>query len=705
MRKTSLGASTHEAAPVSPVTNANLKVLRQLDSDAHSQAFLAQVRGFELPMVVRVVKAELAQDEGRMIRFIAQARLLTEVASPALLQVRSAGRMKDGQVYVLTDFPGGEPLASKGSLPLEALVELGIPLCGALAALHEAGLVLGVLNAHEVLITPRGPMLDASLAPLARVPGATPATDVRALASLLMSLATSNSDKTPFDSAVRHSLGSATTARELLTALEAVRQRWAGDTRVSSTQDSEPVIESVVISEPDLSGQTLGPYELHRLLGEGAMGRVYLGKHNRIGREAAIKVLKAEHACHKDLVQRFIQEATAVNAIKNEHIVEVHDFGEEVIADGSSRVYCVMEVLHGRALADEMALGTMRVQRACRIIQQVTRALGAAHALGVVHRDIKPENIFLHEREGDKDYVKVLDFGVAKLLKPLASLPISSTQAGIVIGTPEYMAPEQALGMPTDLRIDLYAVGLVLYELLSGDQPFKGDTFGKLVVEITTQPPPPLPARTPAGEPIPRGLVAIVRKCLEKKPDDRPSSSAELVAALEPFVTAPGGMGAEAEAFEAALRPSRLPRSLAVGGLALMVGMIAFFVLRPVPQPTVESSAVPTISSAPPTLFVPKKVTLEVASHPEGARVIRLDTHQVLGLTPLKLETERLEAPIGLRLELLGHQPTERQVVLANNASLSVDLPLEERPVEPTRAPDKKTKKKVTRDGQVDPFN
>jgi serine/threonine protein kinase len=339
---------------VTSASNASLKVLRQLGTDAHSEAFLAQVRGFELPMVVRVVNADLAQNAERMNRFIAEARLLTEVTSPGLLQVRSAGRMKDGQVYVLTDFSEGAPLAS-GNMQLEALVELGLPLCSALEALHEAGLVLGALNAHEILITPRGPMLDASLAPLSRAPGATPATDVRALASLLTSLSAPSTETNPFDSAVRHGLGNATTATELWSALDAVRQRWAGDTRVSGRKPAnEAVVESLAVEEADLSGQTLGPYELHRLIGEGAMGRVYLGKHNRIGREAAIKVLKAEHARHKDLVQRFIQEATAVNAIKNEHIVEVHDFGEEITADGTPRVYCVMEVLHGRARADEM---------------------------------------------------------------------------------------------------------------------------------------------------------------------------------------------------------------------------------------------------------------------------------------------------------------------------------------------------------------
>ncbi len=680
----------------------SLKVLRQLASDAHSDAFVAQVKGFDLPMVVRCVKPELARDEDRMNRFIAEARLLTEVSAPGLLQVRSAGRMKDGQVYVLTDFADGVPLAQGTPLTVEALVDIGIPLCSALAALHDAGLVLGALNAHEILMTPAGAMLDASLAPLSRAPGATAATDVRALGSLLSTLAVPDAHH-PFDSAVRQGITAATTALELQDALEAVRQKWAGATRVPrSFAPTEDAVEAAPVLEDDLSGQTLGMYVLDRLIGEGAMGRVYLAKHNRIGREAAIKVLKSEHARHKDLVQRFIQEATAVNAIKNEHIVEVHDFGEELGPDGHPRVYCVMEVLHGRALADEMTLAPMPVQRLARIVQQVTLALGAAHALGVVHRDIKPENIFLHERDGDKDYVKVLDFGVAKLLKPLASLPTSSTQAGIVIGTPEYMAPEQALGISTDLRVDLYAVGLVLYELLAGQQPFKGDTFGKLVVEITTKAPPPLPAVTKGGEPIPRALTDIVGRCLQKKPEDRYGDAAELAAALEPFVRP--GRSVEPVMMDVLPAASRTPRIVAAFGVALLLGAAGFFVLKPPPAEAVVAAERP-MPPVPPS--VPTSVTLEVASNPAGAKVVRIADGAVLGVTPLKVEAARSEAPAALRLELDGYQSTERSVALTANASLSVDLqPSPKVAAPPPKSSDKKpNRKKVTRDGQVDPFS
>jgi len=254
----------------------------------------------------------------------------------------------------------------------------------------------------------------------------------------------------------------------------------------------------------------------------------------------------------------------------------------------------------------------MGVRRACRIAQQVGQALGAAHALGVVHRDVKPENIFLHQRNGDPDFVKVLDFGVAKLLKPMGDMPTSSTQAGMIIGTPDYMAPEQAVGSSTDRRVDLYALGLVLYEMLAGQRPFKGDTFGQLLVEITTRPPPPLPARTPEGEPMPPRVIEIVARCLQKKPEDRWSDAAELCAALEPFVHTGHTLSTPA------VSPPR-GRALvpAVIAAVVLLGAGAFFALRPGDPVAVEPPpipiAAPVVPVAPVAPVVPAPVAAPVA--------------------------------------------------------------------------------------------
>ncbi len=300
----------------------------------------------------------------------------------------------------------------------------------------------------------------------------------------------------------------------------------------ASSHASHGVVESM---DYDLSGSTLGAWTLERVLGEGAMGTVYLARDTG-GGVAAVKVLKAEHAENPDLVRRFIAEATAVNAIRHEHIVDVRTFGQEPRPGRKPLAFCVMELLEGVLLSDVIG-EHFTVQRTARLAHQLCQALHAAHQIGVVHRDVKPENLFLHRTPGDPEFLKVLDFGIAKLLKPIGDLPQSGTAAGVVIGTPEYMAPEQALGAPTDRRADVYAVGLILYELLSGAQPFRATTFGRLMVEITTKPPPPLPEVNALGEPLHPTLRATVLRCLAKEPAQRFATAAELAQALEPFVT------------------------------------------------------------------------------------------------------------------------------------------------------------------------
>ncbi len=332
--------------------------------------------------------------------------------------------------------------------------------------------------------------------------------------------------------------------------------------------------------ELDLAGAALGPWRLERLLGEGAMARVYRARHVD-GRPAAVKVLRRAHAGDPELVQRFVREARAVDAVKHPHIVEVYDFGEQRGPDGTAIPWQAMELLEGRLLADACEAGPVPAREAARIGLQVTWALDAAHRVGVVHRDLKPENIVLH---GPGEQVKVLDFGMAKLLEPLGDLPRSGTLEGVVLGTPEYMAPEQALGQRVDRRADLYSVGVILFELLVGARPFRGDTFGKLLVEVTSRPAPPLPPTLRSGEPTPPGLAALVERCLAKSPDQRFASAAALAAALAPFAglpaTPPVPPRAVAEPDEAALaaavKGAALPKVLAaLVGVALLAGVLA----------------------------------------------------------------------------------------------------------------------------------
>ncbi len=684
-----------------PTSSPGLKVLQSLASDERAENVLAQVPGLEGPQVLRVLKVQVAPEP-----FLSRTRALQAAGHPSLRSIRATGQMKDGRLYVVTEVvASAESLATKNALPVDAVVSLGVELLGGLEALHAAGVTLGGLEARDVLLDPA--VLDVSLAGLR--PGGSPEADVRALAELLNTAATGGHEHGLFEATLRSALQAEVSASGLREALSQLKERWSSRTAVSSGKKSSDTVEVV---EPDLSGVTLGQYKLERVLGEGAMGRVYLAKHHRIGRLAALKVLKSEHARNSELVQRFIQEAQAVNAIRNEHIVEVYDFGEQLLEDGSTCVFCVMELLDGRPLDAAMKLGPFSIQRATRIALNMASALHAAHQVGVVHRDVKPENIYLQKRAGDDEFVKVLDFGVAKLLKPIGDLPRSGTQAGIVIGTPEYMAPEQALGNPTDRRVDLYAVGLVLYEMLCGEQPFRADTFGKLVVEITSKPPPPLPATTPLGEPISAALVSAVMRCLAKDPDARFQTGEELAHTLAPFAS-----GQMSNDDQLAGRTTMVPKVLLGIGVSIALVVAAVMVLRigppvvrvadPASEPTVvvEAAVPPPVPA--PIDVKPEAIALvklEVDTVPTGAKVIRVDSNELLGTTPLAAQLAPVAA-LSLRFEREGSQSVQREVALSSNVVLTVDLPPLPKQDAPVSVPKKKAeKKKVTHDGVVDPF-
>ncbi|MCY1017039.1 serine/threonine-protein kinase [Pyxidicoccus sp. MSG2] len=466
-------------------------------------------------------------------------------------------------------------------------------------------------------------------------------------------------------------------------------------------------------------GSMLGNYQLERLLGEGSMGKVFQARHARLGRQVALKVLKAEHARDSGFVQRFFQEARTVNQINHEHIVEIFDFVDE--GEGG-HVYCVMELLRGQSLsslAQEEKLTLARIQR---IVVQVCAALGAAHQVGVVHRDIKPDNLFIIHRAGQPDFVKVLDFGVAKLLTSEGNT--TGTLDGTIIGTPAYMAPEQAAGLQVDPRADVYAVGNILFELLSGRPPFLAPAFGQLVVQIITQPPPPLPTHLPSGEPLPPKLSELVLRCLAKEPEARPQSLAEVTTALLMLPTTPAQTASAAEAVDPSERPTqrmraavgRLPPRVALAAgaavLALVSGVLTWSGLRLArepalaPAPLMPGAASVVAAAEAPTAVAHGPVTLTVRSFPEGAKVLRADTGEVLGVTPLIKELPGGNAPIGLRVELAGYVPAERVVRLDEHASL--EFPLAKAQTAPRHAPGpsrpETRKEKKGRDRVIDPF-
>ena len=266
-----------------------------------------------------------------------------------------------------------------------------------------------------------------------------------------------------------------------------------------------------------------GRYEIQRLLGAGGMGAVYLARQVSMDRWVALKLIHAQaESFGRDVAKRFQQEMRVSAKIEHPNTIRVYDYGE---TDG--RLYLAMEYLEGKSLRDTILPDRpLDVERALRIATQIAKALGAAHSEGVVHRDLKPENIILLNRYGEQDFVKILDFGIARSLDPGSE---RLTIAGGVIGTPAYMSPEQAAGRAVDGRTDLYALGIIIFEMLCGSPPFQKPTTMSLLVAQMTEPPPPILQRVPTLEP---GLASLVDRLLAKEPDQRPANAAEVLAQL-----------------------------------------------------------------------------------------------------------------------------------------------------------------------------
>jgi len=330
------------------------------------------------------------------------------------------------------------------------------------------------------------------------------------------------------------------------------------------------------------SGSKLGPYEIQSPLGSGGMGEVYRARDTRLERTVAIKVLPAAFSRDAERLRRFEQEARAAAALNHPNILAVHDIGTHEDAP-----FVVTELLEGETLRQRIQSGPVPVRKATDYALQITRGLAAAHDRGIVHRDLKPENIFL-TRDGR---TKILDFGLAKLTRPHgessgADTPTlaSQTEPGLVLGTVGYMSPEQVRGKPADARSDIFSLGAILYEMVSGKRAFHGDTAADTMTAILKGEPPSL---SDVQQNVPPGLARIVEHCLEKHPDDRFQSARDVAFSLEAF-SGSSSTGAAA----LGLRTTQWKwqtRSLLAGlGIGLLLALIAFVVARrtaPLPQP------------------------------------------------------------------------------------------------------------------------
>ena len=272
---------------------------------------------------------------------------------------------------------------------------------------------------------------------------------------------------------------------------------------------------------PDLAGRALDDrYELHAVIGEGAFGRVYEGLDRRLARTVAVKVIKPWWAEDGAWVERFQREAQLLARVSDPGIVQVFDFGH-----AEEGPYYVAELVEGESLAERIERGPLAIAEAQAIAEQLCRALGSAHAQGVVHCDVKPANVLLPPGGG----VKVGDFGVARLAEGTSQAPSAT-----VAGTPRYMSPEQARGRPTTPATDVYSAGVVLYEMLAGAPPFAHGSAVELGLRHLQDQPPPLPSR------VPRGLCAVVERAMAKSPADRYRDGAEMAAAVRSAGSATG---------------------------------------------------------------------------------------------------------------------------------------------------------------------
>ena len=278
-------------------------------------------------------------------------------------------------------------------------------------------------------------------------------------------------------------------------------------------------------------GQRVGAYTLERLIGRGGMSFVYLGRHSVTARVAAVKIVHRDLPESIDADRRLEQEARAIARIDHPHVVKVYDLGWT--DDGLP--FLAMEYLKGQPLSQFSGHGQpLALGRVVGLALQITEGLHRAHELGIVHRDLKPENIILTEENGQSDFVKILDFGIAKLVGKQPH-SIVNTRRGVVLGTPEYLPPEIAMDMPVSPATDIYALGVILFEALTGRLPFQGRGIGELAEKHCFTPPPSPRIFNPS---LPAEIENILRRCLAKDPKHRYLTAASLGDALRPFAQA-----------------------------------------------------------------------------------------------------------------------------------------------------------------------
>jgi len=459
------------------------------------------------------------------------------------------------------------------------------------------------------------------------------------------------------------------------------------------------------MASTDYTGETLDDrYRVDELVGQGGMGKVYLGSHARVGRKVAIKVLNPDLAHDEDMVKRFFREARAAAAIGHRHIIDVLDVGVTAAGDP----YLVMEYLEGESLAALLSrTGPLDLAAATAIVEPVLQALGAAHKAGIVHRDLKPENIFVTYPDDGPPEVKLIDFGISKVTEETQSTRLTDT--GQLLGTPAYMAPEQAEdAVEVDHRTDLYAVGVILYELLCGVPPFDATSNYKLFAQVLRG---EITPPKQANPDFPVHAEPVVAKAMAREPADRHADAAAMLDELRELCTetqrgkalallaegaiettvpqgalgdrSADGTAADAEAVLAELvdrGPSSAVRAdppepanrWARPALLLVLGaaaVLVWFGLRGHDEPGTEASTTSAAPSAS-TASVDDTVEITLRGIPDGAAIV-YDSAPVPG-NPFR--ARRSPALVPLRVTAPGYEP--RSLSVRPDRDQLINLPL-----------------------------
>jgi serine/threonine protein kinase len=446
---------------------------------------------------------------------------------------------------------------------------------------------------------------------------------------------------------------------------------------VDGTETKDATGESVP-TDPWIGQRIDGRYLIERIIGSGGMGVVYEAVHEALKKRMAIKVLRPELSKTTVIVERFMREAQTASSLGHANIASVTDFG--YLPGGAP--YFVMEYLEGRSLAERLDLGPLSIDETLEFSDQIAAALTAAHEHEIVHRDLKPDNVFLAARDGERPVVKLLDFGIAKAGGELSRI----TQTGTLFGTPHYMSPEQAAGQAVDRRTDVYAFGVMIYEMLTGDVPFDSDTFLGVLAKHMFEPPAPIAASNARLGPFEAPLL----RALAKRPDDRTPDAKTLANELRSAAIgiSPTDRGAITQPelprptpITSPLRSSSsktpIPsREMRLGAFAvLLLGAFAVGSFMVWKQIEANARAVPVATALPPAPVrdVPAPVApqmVRITSEPAGALVTVEGA--IVGHTPLTIPrpTRRIEAT----LDLAGY--TQQRLVLSELVASEVGFTL-----------------------------